>query len=164
MGYDTWILVKSQIILIWLDTAVWRFPGIFRHRIGLLSSKLVFLLSRNYILYTHYVRKSSSCLNICDSLPRNSCFVLAFTCTREHLIIKCTHTSLTSLENKKQFANEPRHLRRTWDLSTRVFDEAGSILLGMFLFGHYIFGKNVLCKQIWILLADSFSYMVLNLS
>ena len=38
---------------------------------------------------------------------------------------------------KNQFAIDPSHLRRVWDLETRVFDEANPLLSGLFLFGHY---------------------------
>ena len=36
------------------------------------------------------------------------------------------------------YKNEPRHLRRIWDLGPRVFDKANPNLLCIFLFGNYL--------------------------
>ena len=61
------------------------------------------------------------------------------------------------------------HLRRVWDLSGRVFDEANPILPGIFLFGRYLqryfekknqkWSTQKYTQHIWILLAKSFPYI-----
>ena len=61
-----------------------------------------------------------------------------------------------------------------WDLSIRVFDRANPILPGTLLFGHYLEsyfekrGETLIThkwtQQIWILLTESFLYVVSDLS
>ena len=57
------------------------------------------LLSRNLLSYVRYEPKTSLCLQMFNCSPKNGCFILAITCTRENCIIEDTQTSLTSLNN-----------------------------------------------------------------
>ena len=65
---------------------------------------------------------------------------------------------LNQLKNK--FAIDPRHLRRIWDINTRVFDEAKPNLPGISFFGRYLesdFEKEVKMDHTKIYLADLYS-------
>ena len=93
---------------------------------------------------------------------------------RKHNTIERTHISLTSWNNWKSTCHHnPKHIRKIWDLSTRVLEEANPNLLGIFLFGRYLeryFEKRgqkwttqKYTQQTWILLAGNFSCVVSDL-
>ena len=107
-------------------------------------------------------------INFCVHLlgVHSSCITCMYTQTRYYWAY-AHQLWLPSTNNK--FDNKPRHLRRTWDLGTRIFGEANLILLQPFLFGNYL--ERYLkkrptqvtqnwTKMIWILLAVSFLYVV----
>ena len=110
---------------LWHSTHVHRFPGCFRPKIGPLSSNRCFSesdSSYSSVQWILYSKKMRHALNYCW-----------YTWARYY---RAHANQLDFLKYiKNQFPNNPRHLRRVWDLVRRVFDEANPNLPSSLLLG-----------------------------
>ena len=119
---------------------------------------------------THYERKSSLLSTFFEKIDQSLNY--RWYARARYYLAHADHLDLLKLKN--QFTIDPRHLRKVWDLGTRIFDEANPILPGIFLLEpcFHLFKKNSRSKndhrnytrKIWILLVEGFPTVIFESS